>query len=103
MDEFFFEFAVYLIAQMVDIDVDDIRAGIEVVMPNMLGDDRAAQDFVCVPHKIFKERVFLSGQFDEVLSPCRSVRDKVECQVGNGQRGRFFRPAPPQQRANAGE
>ncbi len=103
MDELLPRFAVDFVAEVIDIDVDNIRAGIEIVIPDVFRNDRPAQDFVRVPHEVLEERVLLRGKLDRRLPPCRFVGDKVERKIRNGKGCHFFRTSAAQEGADPGE
>src|SRR5256885_7114784 len=53
-----------LLAQPRDDDVDDIRAGIEVIVPGILRDEGARHDTALMPHQILEDGVFFWRQLD---------------------------------------
>ena len=53
-----------LVAQIIDVDVDDIGAAVEIKVPDMLGDHRARDGLSGVSHQIIQQRVFFRGQRD---------------------------------------
>src|SRR5438045_9568103 len=55
-----------LLAQPRDHDVDDIRAGIEVIVPGILRDESARHDTAMMPHQVLEDRVFLGSQLDRL-------------------------------------
>src|SRR5689334_24296402 len=81
VEELFLEPVVDLRAEMIDVDVDDVRAGVEIVIPDVLGDERAGEDPVDVPHEVLEEGVLLPGELDLLLATARLVRDGVELEV----------------------
>src|SRR5262245_28380850 len=46
-----------LLPQPIDHHVDDVGAGIEVVVPGVLGDERPRHDSARVPHQVFQDGV----------------------------------------------
>src|ERR1051325_2445771 len=101
MEKFRLKPVVDLAAKVVDINVDDVRAGIEVVMPDMLREDGAREDPVDVSHEILQERELLAGQLDRGFPPFRLVRDRIELEVGDLQEGRLFQGPPADEGAHA--
>src|SRR3954465_89116 len=53
-----------LLAQMIDHDVDDVRARVEVVPPRVFRDQRAAHDTAGMAHEILEHRVLLGRHLD---------------------------------------
>ena len=64
---------------MIDINVDDIGEGIEVIIPDMLRDHRASQYLTLVAKEIFEEAVFLAGQFNLLTISLYFMADQVQC------------------------
>ena len=62
MDHFILKTAVNFIAQVIDIDINDIGEGVKINVPYMLGYHGAGDDIAGIAHQIFQQRVFLDGQ-----------------------------------------
>src|SRR5580698_6155238 len=77
-----------LLAQVVDHDVHDVGAGIEVVPPRILGDQGPAHDFAGVPHEVLQHRVFFWREFDRCAVAPHFPGVLVEHQVTDADRRR---------------
>src|SRR6266481_8532929 len=73
-----------LAAQAIDIDFDQIGEGIEVFVPNVLGNFSAADDASGVADEIFEQRIFLVGKRNAAIATSGDLRGGVEGQVGDG-------------------
>lgn len=100
MDEFLRESGVDLVPQVVDVDVDEVCAGVKVVVPDVLGNDTAAQDAILVSEKILEQCVFLHGEIDGPAGALCPMCHGVEFEIGNLQESRLVGPSSPQQRAD---
>jgi hypothetical protein len=80
-DHFVPVLGVDLLAEMVDHDVDDDRAGVEVISPSILRDQRAAHDAAAVAHEVFEHRVLLRRQLDQLTAaphlPCALIELEI--------------------------
>src|SRR3990172_2153889 len=85
---------VYLISQMVYVNVNDVRLRVEVLPPHVLRDERSRQDPERVPQEILQERVLLKRKFRFLVAPFGLPRDGVEAQVRELKRGRRLSAAP---------
>src|SRR5690348_4087689 len=88
---------------MVDHDVDDVRAGVEVIPPSILRDQRAAHHAAAVPHQVLEHRVFLRGQLDQLAPAADLARTLVELEVANVQLVRRERLRPTRERLDPRE
>src|SRR3981081_504554 len=52
-------------AETLYIDVDDVGKGIEVLVPNVVGNLSAAQDLTLVKHQQLEQCIFLRSEFDD--------------------------------------
>src|SRR3569832_2278773 len=93
--------AVDLVPKVIDIDIDDIRKGVEMNIPDMLRDHRPGQDPVRVPKEVFEKGIFLGGQFDFLSGPADVVGDRIEGQVVRLKQRRDSAPSA-EERADAG-
>ena len=59
------------VPEIIDIDVDDVREGVKIKVPHVLGNHRAREHASRVSHHVFQQRVFLRGQVD----PLPAARD----------------------------
>src|ERR1039458_2747651 len=81
---------VELLAQVVDHDVHDVRARIEVIPPGVLGDERAAHHAPHVPGEVFEHEEFLRRELDRLAAAAHVARVEVHLEVGHPE------PSPPQ-------
>src|SRR5690348_3638912 len=72
-----------LLPEVVDHDVHDVRAGIEVIPPSILGDQRPAHDAPLMAHEILEDGVLLGGELDELPGSPHLTRVAVELEVGD--------------------
>src|SRR5438093_8616761 len=84
--------------------IDYVRQRIVVLVPDMLGNVRAADDVAGAPREIFKERVFLGSQpqlarADPGAATARLEHQRSDCHPLRQQRP----PASPDQRAQTGQ
>src|SRR5215217_5795022 len=74
-----------LLAQMVDHDVDDVGAWIEVIPPSVLGDQRPAHHAPGVAGQILEHRVLLRCDLDGHAAPPYLARGLIDLQVADAQ------------------
>ena len=92
-----------LLAKVADVDVDDLRAGIEAVAPVVVEDLGAAEHAAGVLHQVAEKRVLLGGQLDGAGAAGDLAGVGVEDEVGDLEpRMVPLQLAPPQQRLDAG-
>src|SRR5687767_14592292 len=60
-------------AQSRDMNVDDVRLGIEVVLPDILQQHRAGHDLSRMAHQIFQEAEFAGLKLDRRARPLRGA------------------------------
>src|SRR5260370_39182129 len=65
-------------AQAHYVDIYDVGKGIEVLVPNVLGNLTAAEDLTLVKHQQLEQGIFLRGEFDEAIAASRRVVHGVE-------------------------
>ena len=90
-------------AQAADINVHQIRAGVEIVVPDFFENRHAPANAARRAHEKFQQPVFARGQFDFRAAALRLVGDGVERQIRHAQDGGFVFAAAPRQRAHAGD
>jgi hypothetical protein len=68
MEKLRFKFLVDLIPKMRNMDINDIRRGIKVVVPDLLRDHGSGNDLAGVSHEEFKKHILLRCKinFDSV-------------------------------------
>src|ERR1051326_6508643 len=90
-------------AQAVDVHVNQIRERVEVLIPDVLGNQCARQHTATFARQVFEQGILFSRQFylatgtRDLMSAC------VYDQIGDGQRGGTDKVAAPQQSAQACE
>src|SRR6266542_3819792 len=72
-----------LVAKVVDVDLDNVRGGLTVVAPDVLGDLVLTEDAARIAHEIGQQIEFLGGQLDAQFAALRLVAAHVEHQVAN--------------------
>jgi hypothetical protein len=81
MDEFFAAASVNLVAQIIHVDIDDVRKRVEVLVPHMFGDHGSCEHAAGVAHQVFEQGIFLEGQLDPLPSSGhiagRRIEDKI--------------------------
>src|SRR5271157_4075085 len=97
------EARVELGAQALDVDVDDIRERIEVLVPDVLADLLAAHHTVLVEHQELNESVFLGGEAHGFPGARGGVAGGVQGEVGDLEHLGAQAGGPPQQGAQAGQ
>src|ERR1700736_939501 len=70
-----------------DIDVDDIRRGIEMKVPDVLQQHGTGYDAACVANQIFQKLEFPGEQQDVVAAPAGGPRHQVDSEVTDTQYG----------------
>src|ERR1700754_1778286 len=86
-----------LVAQVADVDVDDVRAVLVVVVPGVLEQLVARQHLAGVAHERLQQLELLGGQVDLVVAPPDPARRRVELQRAHLEHRRaLHRPAAGQ-------
>src|SRR5204862_4110518 len=78
LDQLGFFGVIDLLAQPCDDDVHDVRPGIEVIVPRVLGDQRARHDATLMPHQVLEHRVLLGRELDLLAIACDLATPRVE-------------------------
>jgi hypothetical protein len=73
--------AVDLLAQTPDVDVDDVREAVELVVPDVLAEHGPGDHGVGAAHEVFEDGVLLRGQVDAPAVPPDLPALRVERQV----------------------
>src|SRR3954447_19372121 len=97
MDQRRLEASIDLAAQTADMGFDDVRARIEMNVPDVLEEHRACDHLTSVAHQILEQAEFSRLQLDQFpISPYRA-RQEIKFQIKHAQfglcRGRA-RPSP---------
>jgi hypothetical protein len=72
---------VHLAAKVIDIDVHDIRHGVEVELPDLLDDGRPCDRLSLMPHQEFEKCKFLGTELDRVSSTLYGVGYAVDLEI----------------------
>ena len=73
--------SINLVAEIIDIDVDDVREGVKIKVPNVFGNHRPREHPARVAHHVFQQRIFLRGQIDPLPASGDFVVDGVQDQI----------------------
>src|SRR6266852_349993 len=68
-------------AETLYIDIYDVGKGIEVLVPNVLGNLGATQDLTLMKHQQREQGIFLRGEFNDVSAAGRRVVHGVERKI----------------------
>ena len=74
---------VYLAAQPINMDIDDVGCGINPHPPDMVQNHSASNYAPLIPAKIFQQRELLWGQLKQVIAPSCFTTHEVKLQVGS--------------------
>src|SRR5262249_56388320 len=69
-----------LAPQPLDVDVDDVRQRIVVLVPHVLGDVASAHDVAGAPREVLEKRVLLGGEHELARADERAADARVERQ-----------------------
>src|SRR5258707_9457882 len=86
-----------LVAQVTNIDVDDIREMLRVVVPHMLGNGRAAQHNTRVTQQKVEQGIFFVGKHDQALAALDLTRARIQRKIEEAQHGIFRLLIAPEQ------
>src|SRR4029077_19161282 len=75
-------------AKAVHVDFDEIGEGVEGLVPDVLGNFRAADDAVGIAGQEFEERIFLGGEGNEAIAALGRLRRGIELQIAHDNPGR---------------
>src|SRR5688500_3581242 len=83
---------------MADVDLDDVRVALEVVVPDVLEDLGLAYGLAATPNEVLEERELPRRQLDLGVAATNASRGGVELQVAGGDDRRALACAPAQER-----
>src|SRR5260370_19790459 len=63
------------------IDINDVGKGIEVLVPDVLGNLGATKDLTLVKHQQLQQGIFFRGQFDDAITAARRVVHSIERKI----------------------
>src|SRR5665647_1919970 len=87
-----------LAPQPADVHVDDVREGVELVIPGVVEDVIAAQHAARVAHEQLEEAELLGAQSERVTAQASFTPRRIEAEYADRERGRQGVARPPQQR-----
>src|SRR5712692_9611696 len=70
-------------AKIVDIDIHDVRHGIEVEFPHLLDNGSARNGLALVAHQKFQQSEFLGAEIDVVAAAAHGVTDAINFEIFN--------------------
>mgnify|MGYP001812014145 CR=1 FL=1 len=94
------ETLVYFGAKAADMNVNDIRLRIEMVVPDSLEQHRAGDYLAAMTHQVFQQPKLCRFDLQQPATAPDLTLQKIDFEVGNSQRGGIgrFRVGPPYQR-----
>src|SRR6186713_3758316 len=95
--------AVDLLAERVDVDVDDVRRQLERVLPDARLDLRARHDLSAAAQQQLEERALADGEPHDLAVADDLARVRLVRQVLEDERSRLGRLGPAQERAHPRE
>src|SRR5918995_23572 len=81
MHQFLGVAGVDFLAQPVDDHVHDVGSRIEVIVPGILGDERAGHDPARMPHQILEDGVFLGRELDPLAGTADLARFPIQLEI----------------------
>src|SRR5260370_197243 len=90
-------------AHAIDVNLNQIREGIERLIPHMLGDFGAPHNAAGVARKIFEQRILFGGKRHIPAGPGDALRACIQYEVGDANFGRAELTGTAQQRTEARE
>jgi hypothetical protein len=73
---------IHFAAQTINVNIDDVRRGVNSHLPDMIQNHSPGHDSAFVPAKIFQQRKLLWAQLEQVFAPSRFTADQIKLQVG---------------------
>src|SRR5579863_4624825 len=97
------EALVNLVAQVVNVNIHNIRERLQVVAPDCVNDLRAREHTPWMAHQVFQQGKLLGCQLDDTTVPARFVPHQVEYQITHRKLRGFIKTtiAPAQQGVDA--
>jgi hypothetical protein len=87
--------------KIVDVDIDDVRHGLQFKLPNLLDNRSAGNGLPRMAHEKFKEPIFPGAERDFVTATMNGVGNAFQLEIRDLQNGARRAAASPQDRANA--
>src|SRR5260370_28433494 len=92
---------IHLAAKIVDVDVHDIRRGVEIEFPHLLDNGSAGNGLAFVAHQEFQQSELLWAEIDVVSPASHGVTDTIDFEVFNLENRARGPAASAQDSANA--
>src|SRR5262245_51814921 len=92
-----------LLAQPVDVDLDEVGFAVEVCVPHVLDDFTPADHLRSPRKKKLEKGKFLGSQRDGLTGPADAAMMAVQFNVGVTQNGLAFSDATPDKRTHSGQ
>src|SRR5438132_2453741 len=92
-----------LLAQVADVDLDDVEVAVERVVPHVLQDLRLRDDVTSAPHQILEERELARRERDLGVAPPAAVLRGIKPEDTRREDGRPLAAAAPDQGTQLGE
>src|SRR5207253_411620 len=86
--------------QVVDVDVNDVGRGIEIIIPHVLSEPGSGEHTARVAHKIVEEGELSGRQLDGCTTTGHRTSSRVQSEIGDLQHGRLDRGTPSEQSAD---
>src|SRR5581483_9552477 len=81
------EARINLSPQIVDVDVHDVRHGVELQLPDLFDDGVAGDGLPSMAHQEFKQGELLRTEFNCAPGATHVVRDTIQFEIRNPQHG----------------
>src|SRR5260370_41355921 len=91
-----------LAAEIVDVNVDDVRHGVKIEFPHLLDDGCAGNRLAFMAHQEFQQSKFLWTEINVVASAAHGVTDAIDFEVFNLDKGARGPGSSAQDSPNAG-
>jgi hypothetical protein len=72
--------AIELTAKTLDVNIDNVGERVVVLVPDVLGDVRAADHLSCAPREVFEQTVLAAGQFQLASVDPDPLTGNIDCQ-----------------------
>src|SRR4030042_812002 len=72
---------IYLAAQVVDIDIDDVGHGVKVVVPHVFRNHGPRHHPIGMAHEIFEQGIFFGREIDLLAASAHRMGDGVQDQI----------------------
>ncbi len=94
---------VYLLSEIPDVDIHDVGAGVEGIVPDGEEDLLARQNLMGMAHEVFEEGELPAGEFDLPLRQPDPVREEVDLEIPRFEGGGVRLVVAPDQSPHPGD